>query len=134
MSADVNVKTIQLLYEAFGRGDLETILAYVTDDVDWATEANGRGAPWYGPHRGAAGVRDFFGAFGSTMEVTEFVPVAFAATEDEVLTVVRCAATNRATGKPMAHHLHHYFKFRDGRVVYYRGSEDTAETTASFQA
>ncbi len=32
----------------------------------------------------------------------------------------------------MAHHLHHYFRFRDGKVEYYRGSEDTAETAETF--
>jgi len=134
MSADVNIKTIQLLYEAFGRGDLDAILANVTEDVDWATEANGWGAPWYGPHRGTAGVAEFFSAFGSSMEVTEFVPITCAATDDEFLTVVHCSAKNRATGKPMSHHLHHYFKFREGKVAYYRGTEDTEQTTASFRA
>ena len=132
MSADVNVKTIQSMYDAFGRGDIESVLADVTDDVDWAAEANGSGAPWYGPHHGPAGVAAFFAAFGSTMEIEEFVPLTFAATDDEVLTVVRCVAHNRDTGTRIAHHLHHYFRFRDGKVEYYRGSEDTAETSESF--
>jgi len=134
MSADVNIKTIQVLYEAFGRGDLETILANVADDVDWASEASGSGAPWYGPHSGPAGVTDFFAAFGSAMEVEEFVPITFAGTDTEVLTVVRCTAKSRVTGKRMAHHLHHYFRFEDGKVSYYRGSEDTAQTTWALQA
>jgi hypothetical protein len=25
-------------------------------------------------------------------------------------------------------HLHHYFRFRDGKIDYYRGTEDTAQT------
>jgi hypothetical protein len=25
-------------------------------------------------------------------------------------------------------HLHHYFRFREGKVAYYRGTEDTALT------
>jgi uncharacterized protein len=133
MSADVNIKTIQALYEAFGRGDLETILANVTNDVDWATEASGSGAPWYGPHSGPAGVTDFFAAFGSAMEVEEFVPITFSGTETEVLTVVRCTAKSRATGKKMAQYLHHYFRFDNGKVSYYRGSEDTAQTTWALQ-
>jgi ketosteroid isomerase-like protein len=37
MSGDVNVKTIQMVYEAFGRGDVAAILANVTDDVEWAS-------------------------------------------------------------------------------------------------
>ena len=37
MSANDNVKTIQTVYEAFGRGDLPAILDALTDDVDWAS-------------------------------------------------------------------------------------------------
>lgn len=132
MAADVNTKTIELVYDAFGRGDVDAILGSVTDDVDWATEASGSGAPWYGPHRGPSGVSEFFLAFGSTMDVQEFTPLTYAATDDEVLTLVRCTAVNRQTGKQMSHHLHHYFRFRDGKIAYYRGSEDTAEVGAAF--
>ena len=39
MSSDDNVKTVQSIYEAFGRGDLPAILDAVTDDVDWASDA-----------------------------------------------------------------------------------------------
>ncbi len=34
----------------------------------------------------------------------------------------------------MAHHLHHYFQFRDGKICYYRGTEDTAQTAAALEA
>jgi hypothetical protein len=30
--------------------------------------------------------------------------------------------------------LHHYFAFRDGKIAYYRGTEDTAQTRATLQA
>ena len=26
--------------------------------------------------------------------------------------------------------LHHFFSFRDGKIAYYRGTEDTAQTAA----
>jgi ketosteroid isomerase-like protein len=45
VSADVNIKTITQVYEAFGRGDVATILDAVTDDVDWAAEATSAVAP-----------------------------------------------------------------------------------------
>jgi ketosteroid isomerase-like protein len=134
VGADENIKTIRMVYEAFGRGDVDAVVASVADDVDWATEASGRGAPWYGPHRGRDGVTAFFAAFGSTMDVQEFTPRTFAATDDEVLTVVHCVATSRATGGRIDHDLHHYFRFRDGKIVYYRGTEDTAQTEAALQS
>jgi uncharacterized protein len=130
MSADDNIKTITQIYEAFGRGDVATILDGVTDDVDWAAEAASSAAPWYGVRRGRDAVAEFFAAFGATMEVEEFTPIAIAATDTDVLTVVRFQARSRSTGRSAAMNLHHYFRFRDGKIAYYRGSEDTAQTAA----
>ena len=91
-------------------------------------------APWYGVRRGKDGVADFFQAFGSTMEVQEFNPFAFAANDTEVHTVVHCRATARATGKAIDHDLHHFFRFRDGKIFFYRGTEDTAQTEAALRS
>jgi ketosteroid isomerase-like protein len=130
MSADANIKTITAVYEAFGRGDVAAILDAVTDDVDWAAEAASSAAPWYGARHGKEAVAAFFSAFGSTMEVSEFTPVSIAANDTDVLTVVRFQARSRDTGKTEQMNLHHYFKFRDGKIAYYRGTEDTAQTEA----
>jgi len=133
VSADANIKTITQVYEAFGRGDIAAILEAVTDDVDWAAEAASSAAPWYGVRHGRDAVAVFFSDFGSTMEVEEFTPVSFAANDTDVLTVVRFRARSRSTGKTAEMNLHHYFKFRDGRIAYYRGSEDSAQTETVLQ-
>jgi len=130
MSSDVNIKMIQQVYEAFGRGDVASILEAVSDDVDWASEAVSTGAPWYGIRHGRNGVADFFAAFGATMQVEEFTPLSFAANDTDVFCVVRFRATARATGKPAAMNLHHFFTIRGGKITYYRGTEDTAQTLA----
>jgi uncharacterized protein len=132
MGADANIKTIQGVYEAFGRGDVQAVLDAVTDDVDWAAETSSTAAPWYGVRHGKDGVASFFEAFGSTMEIQEFDPYAFAANDNEVHTVVHCRATSRATGKAIDHDLHHYFRFENGKIVFYRGTEDTAQTVAAL--
>jgi hypothetical protein len=132
MSANDNTKTIQRVYEAFGRGDVAAILDTVTDDVDWASEAADPAlAPWYGVRRGRAGVAAFFAAFGTAMEVEDFTPLAFGANDTEVFSVVRFTAKSRATGRAATMQLHHWFQFRDGKIAYYRGSEDTAATAAT---
>ncbi len=134
MSANDNVKVIQSVYEAFGRGDVAAILEVLTDDVDWASEAaDSKGAPWYGVRRGHVGVTAFFEGFGSTMEVEEFTPAVFAATDTEVLTIVHMRAKVRASGRSVSMDLHHRFTFRDGKIAYYRGSEDTQQTVATLR-
>ena len=134
MSADVNIKIIKDVYEAFGRGDVAAVLDAVADDVDWAAEAAGTGAPWYGVRHGKGEVVKFFEAFGTAMEVEEWTPLAFAASDADVHAVVRIRARSRATGKSVAMNLHHFFTLRDGKIVYYRGTEDTAQTEAALRA
>jgi hypothetical protein len=90
-------------------------------------------APWYGIRHGKDAVAAFFAEFGSAMEVEEFTPVSVAANDSDVLTVVRFRARSRSTGKAAGMNLHHYFKFRDGKIAYYRGTEDTAQTESVLQ-
>jgi uncharacterized protein len=133
VSAQDNIKTITQVYEAFGRGDVAAILDAVTDDVDWAAEAASSAAPWYGVRHGRDAAAGFFAAFGGAMEVEEFTPVSMAANDTDVHTVVRFQARSRSTGQLAAMNLHHFFRFRDGKIAYYRGSEDTALTAAVLQ-
>jgi uncharacterized protein len=133
VSADENIKTITSIYEAFGRGDVAAILAALTEDVDWAADAASDAAPWYGARHGKDAVTEFFAAFGSTMEVEDFTPVSFAANDTDVHTVVRFRGRSRQTGRTAAMNLHHWFIFRDGKIAYYRGSEDTAQTAATLK-
>jgi uncharacterized protein len=133
MGSEDNIKTIQRVYEAFGRGDVATILDALTDDVEWASDTSSTVAPWYGVKHGKAGVTSFFEDFGSTMEVEEFNPFTSAANEDAVFTIVRFRARSRATQKTVDMNLHHYFRFRGGKVFYYRGTEDSAQTEAALR-
>jgi ketosteroid isomerase-like protein len=129
--SDQNIKTVQGIYEAFGRGDVEHILDQVTDDVDWASEPRGEVAPWHGIHKGKAEVPRFFEELGAHVEVTEFTPLAFTANEEgDVMAVVRFGMTVPATGKSGTMDLHHWFHFRDTKVAVYRGAEDTELTAA----
>lgn len=127
MPAEDNIKTIRLIYEAFGRGDVEAILEQVTDDVDWAVEPDGA-APWNGVRHGPDGVASFLGDLAAHVEVTEFTPLTFAANDTDVLTVVRYTHRVRSTGKAGSMDLHHWFRFYEGKIWYVRGTEDTALT------
>ena len=133
MSSDDNVKTVTAVYEAFSRGDIPTVLDALTDDVDWASEAASTDVPWWGPHQGQAGVLAFFEALGGAMELVEFTPLVIVGDGDDVLTVVRYGAKSRTNGKTATMELHHHWKFRDGKIAYYRGAEDTLLTLRTFQ-
>ena len=130
MGDDPKIAIVQRVYEAFGRGDVPTILDQLTDDVDWASEPEQNIAPWHGRRVGKANVPSFFQAIGETLEVTEFTPLAFASNDTDVMVVIRFGVTVRANGKSGAMDLHHWWRFRGDKISLYRGTEDTALTAA----
>ena len=134
MGAQENLDTVKAIYEAFGRGDVDAILERVADDVDWASESAGSTAPWWGPRRTKDDIRGFFASVAETMQVSDFTPLSFAAGDDgDVFALIRFAFTSSATGKGAAMNIHHYWRFGDdGKVTYYRGSEDTAQVAAAL--
>jgi ketosteroid isomerase-like protein len=128
VSADDNVKTIQHVYEAFGRGDVAAILEVVADDVDWGAEAASTEAPWWGVRTDKQAVTDFFAQIASTYEVLEFTPLVMIGDGDDVLTVVRFRAKATKSGKTADMEIHHHFHFTGGKISRYRGTEDTLQT------
>ncbi len=133
MSANDNVKTIQAVYEAFGRGDVATILDALSDDVDWAAESSSTEAPWWGVRHGKDQVTEFFAELAANEEVVEFTPLAMVGDGDDVLTVVRYRAKVAKTGKTIAMEIHHHFHFTGGKISRYRGSEDTLQTQRALE-
>ena len=132
MPAEDNLATIRAIYEAFGTGDVATILDAVADDVDWAVDAEPV-APWYGQRNGKDGVASFFADIASATEVQDFAVEGMAASDNEVFAFLRFGVRMKATGREASFHLHHYFRFGgDGKVEYYRGSEDSAQVARAL--
>jgi len=132
LPAEDNLATIRAIYEAFGTGDVATILDAVADDVDWAVDAEPV-APWYGQRNGKDGVASFFADIASATEVQDFAVEGMGASDNEVFAFLRFGVRMKATGREASFHLHHYFRFGgDGKVEYYRGSEDSAQVARAL--
>jgi len=129
---DPKIQSVQRLYEAYGRGDVEAVLAELSDDVDWAAEAASRSVPWYGNYRGKAEVPKFFAAIGTNVDVTEFEILSLTSNETDVVATVRWAYTVNATGKRAAMYMQHWWRFEGGQITFFRGSEDSEQSAAAF--
>ena len=128
MAAEDNVATVKRIYEAFGQGDVETILDQLADEIDWAAVAVSDGAPWYGQRTSRDEVATFFQQIGEALDVSEFTPLSYASNDDEVMARIHFRFSSKATGREGETDIFHYWQFSDGKVVTYRGTEDTAQT------
>jgi hypothetical protein len=133
MSQQDNVRIVEQIYDAVGRGDVDAILARVADDVDWAAEVAGDAAPWHGPRSGKPGVASFFQDINASIEISEFTPHSHAASDGDVHFLVDWTFRPLANGRQTSMTMHHYWQLRDGKVVRFRGSEDSALTAQAFE-
>jgi uncharacterized protein len=130
VSAEEHIAVVKSIYENFGAGNVDAILDVLHDDVDWAGDADPPISPWDGVRIGKDAVRRFFVDLDSVAggKDARFMPLAFGTSDnDEVFAFIRYEFTASTTGREAKMNLHHYWRFRDGKVEFFRGSEDTAQ-------
>ena len=130
--SESNIQSVQRLYEAYGRGDVDAVLAELSDDVDWAAEAAGTSVPWWGEFHGKGEVPRFFKEIASNVDVGKFDVVSLTSNDTDVVATVYWSFTVRATGKNASMYMQHWFRFEDGKIVFFRGSEDTEQSARAF--
>lgn len=84
MSEEDNVRTVQTIYEAFGRGDVPTIVNTLADRFEW----HHRGAPavpWGKPRTTKEDVVSFFRELDEAVEVLGFEVHDYLAHGDKVV-------------------------------------------------
>ncbi|MEO8101121.1 MAG: nuclear transport factor 2 family protein [Betaproteobacteria bacterium] len=55
-----NTERVGAMYQAFGTGDIPTLLGFLDDNVDWEYTGSYDDLPWYQRRRGKAGATAFF--------------------------------------------------------------------------
>jgi ketosteroid isomerase-like protein len=83
---------------------------------------------------GRDGVASFFTDLAGSVEISAFTPHSFAAGQDDVHLLVGWTIRSARTGREASMTMHHYWRIRDGKATYFRGSEDTELTAQVFAA
>ena len=131
MSAEENKRTVQRIFEAFGRGDIPAVLEHVSEDVTW--KAPGPSAvPYFGDRRGHAGATEFFVQLGGNVDFEHFEPGAFIAEGDKVVVLGRERGRVRGTGKTFDNEWALVFTFDGGKVTAFQCYENTAAIAEAF--
>ena len=126
-----NHKLIESLYAAFSRGDLDTMLRNVTDDVEWV-EFGPASIPFTGVHHGRESVKRCLTLVKTTqtdrrVRITEFV-----SSGDTVVAAIRYSGRVTATGRAFDTSAVQVFTFRSGKVASFRNYFDTAQLATAY--
>ena len=118
---------VKSLYEAFGTGDMPTVLGLLHPEVLWC-EAEGSpydsGDGWIGPD---AVVENLFAKMGDDWEAFSVHPGQFHDSGSVVTVEGRYAAKHNATGKEMDCQVCHVWTVEDGKITKFQQYVDTAK-------
>lgn len=131
MSEEANVQLVREAYAAFGRGDIQSILDSLSDNVEWKAPPV---EPIAGTYRGRDGVAEFFRKVAETFEFTRFEPREFVAQGDRVLVLGHYAANARSTGRTVDSDWAMAFTVTNGQVSRFQEYTDTAAVVTALSA
>ena len=110
-----NLESVSGLYEAFAKGDVATVLAFLDANIAW-TEAEGfpYGCTYNGPNAVLEGVFMRLGTEGDGFAVVaeEFIDAG-----ETIVVLGQDSGTYKATSKGFKANFAHVWKIRDGKAV-----------------
>lgn len=124
-----NKQLIQRMYDAFNRGDIDTVLAGVTGGVAW--HALGA-APFDGRYLGRDQVRQFFKVLGESVQMDQFDVDEILADGNKVVALGKLRATVRESGHHYETPWVHIFELREGKVASLHIFSDTHAVASAF--
>jgi uncharacterized protein len=129
-----NLAVVAQIYEAFGRGDIPSILEYLADNVMWEgwadNSAQRAGVPWLIARYGKASVPEFFEVIGR-FQIHEFAVLSIFGSGNQVAAEILIDATVSDERRMRDEELHLWTFDESGRVVRFRHYVDTAKHMAA---
>ena len=136
MSEQQNVQNVQIVqnaYTAFARGNTQTILDSLADDVEWVLPGEGL-IPQAGTYHNRDGVARLFQTLTQTTEFSNFEPREFIAQGDRVVALGSYRGKSKVTNRPFESQWAMAFTFRDGKITKFREYTDTSTIGKAFAA
>lgn len=132
MREEANTRTVQELFAAFGRGDLEAILERLAEDVEWLVPGSAA-IPYAGERHGRAEVAQFFMERNATVALEQFAPKQFIAQGEHVVVLGEELGRVRANDRVFHSEWAMVFTLRAGRIERMQAFEDTEAVAKAFR-
>jgi uncharacterized protein len=131
-SASANIAVVQTLYSAFGRRDINAMLALLSPDVEWSEPENPYN-PAGGTRYGHAGFLEWVQIGRSSEDILILEPRKFLADEDSVAVVGYMKCLAKPTGKTYECDFVHLATLDGGKVKSFREFFDTYLASEAFR-
>jgi ketosteroid isomerase-like protein len=130
-SFDENVALVRAGYEAFNRGDVETLLGLFAPEVTWQRREV---HPAHGTYRGRSEVaRDVLGGIRDQFAEITFEPLEIFERGEHIVVRVHQRGRGRSSGAPVEGELVHVLRLVDGSLAELRAFSTMEDATAALE-
>jgi uncharacterized protein len=117
-----NLQTLKDLYAAFGRGDVPAVLDTMTPDIEWCEPASIPYGSQVGPQ---AVAENIFARVVQDVAGFTVVPQEFVDGGDVIVSLGRYQGKGAGSGVAFDLPFAHVWRFRNGKISYFRTHTDT---------
>jgi ketosteroid isomerase-like protein len=122
-----NADVVKGIYEAFSRGDVQTVLGAMDPGIEWREAESSpympSGEAWLGPD---AVLNNLFVKLVSEWDAFAVHPKTFHEAGDTVIVEARYTGTHRETGKSLDAQVCHIWGVKGGKLITFQQYVDTA--------
>ena len=128
-----NTKIVQDAYAAFGRGDVQALLATFDENINWHPVYGASDkVPTAGRRSGKPAVAAFFKTLSESISFSTFEPRDFIAQGDKVVAVGHYVGKAISTGRTFESDWAMIFTFKNGGVVDFKEFTNATQLNAAF--
>ncbi len=120
-----NTDTMKKGYDAFARGDMDTIRSIWTDDIEWQGP-DYEPLPQAGRFQGPDAIFEMFGQLPEHWDDFEVTPDEYLEDGDTVITLGHTEGRAKSTGEQVKVPFVHVWRMKDGKAQRGQILEDTA--------
>jgi uncharacterized protein len=116
---------IRSLCAAYAQGNLEFVINFIDNDVDFTSYATVRVFPCLGKRRGKQAVAGSIEVVHAHYEIRDYRPVLMVLEADEAAVIIMAKAMQRSTSRIIQLMFAQFLRFKDGRIVELREFMDS---------
>jgi ketosteroid isomerase-like protein len=124
MREAANIETVRGIFAAFGRRDLDGVLARLDETIVWIVPGSSA-VPTAGRWNGIAEVREFLERLAERLTFTVFTPLEYIAQGNRVIALVRYGGRHNATGRAFKAESAMLWTIGNGKALRFQEYTDT---------
>ena len=116
---------VSAYYAAVAAADIDRVVGFLADDIDWISYGPVHVFPFAGPRRGKQAVAESYRLVFATVEIRRYGPEELVVEGDLAAAIIASTVCSRDSGLVVSHRMAHFVRVENGKLAMFRGFTDT---------